>query len=175
MTRMTEAELAARGLRVAEGIGRRETRPAAGIGSINLAKSVRANDPAGKAKAKHPTLSKSEKVGAHKYHAVATDGPDGSGGTRRYPSKKGARLAQRLEAERLAGGIVAWAPEIGIPVGTLGTKAVRHLVDALVIIEVRPDGSFVGRFFEAKGFRVRSGERKRRALEERLGVKVEVY
>lgn len=110
----------------------------------------------------------------HKYSAVATDGPDGSGGQRRYQSKKGARLAQRLEAERLAGGIVAWVPEVSLPVGTLGTRAIRHIVDALVVLDVRADGSFVGRFCEAKGFRVREGERKRRALEQRLGVKVEV-
>jgi hypothetical protein len=110
----------------------------------------------------------------HKYSAVATDGPDGSGGQRRYQSKKGARLAQRLEAERLAGGIVAWVPEVSLPVGTLGTRAIRHIVDALVVLDVRADGSFVGRFVEAKGFRVREGERKRRALEQRLGVKVEV-
>lgn len=112
--------------------------------------------------------------GGHKYAAVATDGPDGAGGVRRYQSKKGARLAQRLETERHAGGIVAWVPEVGITVGTLGTRAVRHLVDALVILSVEPDGSFHGRFVEAKGFRVRAGERKRKALEQRLGVKVEV-
>jgi hypothetical protein len=125
--------------------------------------------------AKSFKLQNGAAVGGHKYRAVATDGPDGAGGTRRYQSKKGARLAQRLEAERHAGGIVAWVPEVGIAVGTLGTRAVRHLVDALVILSVESDGSFHGRFVEAKGFRVRAGERKRKALEQRLGVKVEVW
>lgn len=177
MTRMTEAEFAALGLKVAGSIGRKiHSSPAipscSPHGHAPQADSAAPSN--GKARRSGGDIQSKAARGGHKYGAVATDGPDGSGGTRRYPSKKGARLAQHLEAERLAGGIVAWAPEIGIPVGTLGAKAVRHLVDALAILEARPDGSFVGRFFEAKGFRVRSGEKKRRALEERLGVKVEV-
>lgn len=112
--------------------------------------------------------------GGHKYRAVATDGPDGLGGRRRYQSKRGARLAQRLEAERQAGGIVAWTPEVSVIVGTMGTRAVRHLVDALVVLAVEPDGSFHGRFVEAKGRDLAPGRRKRLALERLLGVRVEV-
>lgn len=114
------------------------------------------------------------KNGRHKYAAEPTEGPDGAGGTRRYRSKLEARLARRLEAERLAGGLVSFVPEVSIPVGAMGGKAVRHVVDQLAILEVRSDGTFVGRFVESKGFDAAVGKRKRAAVTRLYGLPVEV-
>lgn len=115
------------------------------------------------------------KAKPHKYRAsTGAQGPDGTGGTRTYRSKLEARLAQRLEAERQIGGVVAFVPEVSVPVGQMGGKTLRHVLDQLAILEVRPDGSFVGRFVEAKGFDAPAGRRKRLAFERAYGIKVEV-
>lgn len=111
---------------------------------------------------------------AHKYSATKTPGPDGAGGTMTHDSKKGAALATRLEQERQAGTIAAFAPEVSVIVGDLGGKHVRHRVDMLVIHEINDDGTFVGEWVEAKGFDAPAGKRKRLALERRLGTKVRV-
>lgn len=123
-------------------------------------------EPAGKAACAAPAK--------HKYHAVATDGPDGMGGTRRYPSKREARMAVRLEQEREVGGIRAWLPQVSVIVGHEGGKPTRHIIDALVMVDVRPDGSFVGRWAEAKGADLPRGKSKRLAFERITGCKVEV-
>jgi hypothetical protein len=114
------------------------------------------------------------KRGRHKYAAEPTDGPDGAGGTRKYRSKLEARLARRLEAERQMGGLVSFLPEVSVIVGTMGGKAVRHVIDQLAILEVRPDGTFVGRFVESKGFDAPAGKRKRLAFEKLTGLTVQV-
>ncbi len=114
------------------------------------------------------------KRGRHKYAAVAEDGPDGAGGQRKYRSKLEAKLARRLEAERQCGGLVSFVPEVSVPVGTMGGKTVRHVIDQLAILEVRSDGTFVGRFVESKGFDAPAGKRKRLAFTKLYGAPVEV-
>jgi hypothetical protein len=114
------------------------------------------------------------KKGRHKFAAEPTDGPDGAGGQRRYRSKLEARLARRLEAERQMGGLVSFLPEVSVIVGTMGGKAVRHVIDQLAILEVRPDGTFLGRFVESKGFDAPAGKRKRLAFEKLTGLTVQV-
>ena len=123
-----------------------------------------------------PTRSPAgERPATNKYHAAATTGPDGMGGTRRYPSKREARAAERLEQERSIGGIAAWLPQVGVTVGNVGGEKLRHVVDFLVIVEVEADGkTFRGRFVEAKGRDLLPGRRKRRALEALTGCKVEL-
>jgi hypothetical protein len=114
------------------------------------------------------------KRGRHKFAAEPTDGPDGAGGTRRYRSKLEARLARRLEAERQMGGLVSFVPEVSVPVGAMGGKAVRHVIDQLAILEVRPDGTFVGKLIEAKGMDLARGKQKREAVKSLYGLFVEV-
>jgi hypothetical protein len=113
-------------------------------------------------------------LGTAKYRAVAEEGPDGAGGRRIYRSKLEARLARHLDSLRQAGEIVAHIPEVSLPVGKLGAKIVRHVVDQMAIIEVRDDGSFVARFCEAKGFDTPTGKRKRKAVQEAYGIKIDV-
>lgn len=114
-------------------------------------------------------------VRRNKYGAQGTRrGPDGTGGERLYRSKLEARLAARLEQERQAGGLVSFIPECSIPVGKMGDRIVRHVIDQLAILEIRPDGSFVGRFVEGKGFDAPVGKRKRNAVTQLYGVVVEV-
>jgi hypothetical protein len=110
----------------------------------------------------------------HKYAAKATPGPDGTGGVRKYRSKLEAGLATRLEAERQAGGLVSFLPEVSVIVGYVGGRALRHVVDQLAILEIRHDGTFVGKLVEAKGFDTPVGKRKRKAILENYGLHVEV-
>lgn len=113
-------------------------------------------------------------LGIPKYRAVAEEGPDGAGGSRRYRSRLEARLARHLDALRQAGEIVCHIPEVSLPVGKMGAKTVRHVVDQMAIIEIRDDGSFVARFFEAKGFDTATGKRKRKAVQEAYGIPIDV-
>src|SRR5262245_32853950 len=92
-----------------------------------------------------------------KYRAVRTEGPDGAGGTREYRSKLEAKLAKRLEGERQIGALACFIPEVSIPIGSLGGKPVRHVIDQLMILEIHPGGVFLGKLVEAKGFDVEKG------------------
>lgn len=112
---------------------------------------------------------------ASKYGAVRTVGPDGSGGTREYDSKLSAKLARRLEDERLAGRIKGFIPEWSVPIGTADDgKPIRHRVDQLVIIDVLESGDFVCRAIEAKGRDLASGRAKRGVIRKFLGIPVHV-
>lgn len=84
----------------------------------------------------------------NKFNAVRTPGANG----RVYASKAEAKHAAKLEAMKQSGEIVAWAPQISIPIGP-GEKGrdIRYVADALLIIAVNPDGTFVGRLQDAKG------------------------
>lgn len=106
--------------------------------------------------------------------AHPTMGPSPAG-QRRYESKLGACLARRLTDEQVAGGIVSWIPEVSIPMGQADDgSSVRHRVDALAILEVRADGSFVGRFIEAKGRDLPAGRAKRAAVRRLYGTPIHV-
>jgi hypothetical protein len=110
-----------------------------------------------------------------KYNAVRTVGPDGSGGTREYDSKLSAKLARRLEDERLAGRIKGFIPEWSVPIGTADDgKPIRHRVDQLVIIDVLDTGDFVCRAIEAKGRDLPAGRAKRGVIRKFYGIPVYV-
>ena len=107
----------------------------------------------------------------NKYRAQRTVGPGG----RTYDSKAEARMAQRLEEERQAGGIVAWVPQVSLPCGRdENGRNVRYRADALVALEVRPDGSFVGRLLDRKGIDTPTSRTKRAALRSLYGLDVQV-
>lgn len=110
------------------------------------------------------------KVG-NKFKAKRTVGPGG----RIYDSKAEARMAQRLEEERQAGGIVSWVPQVSLPCGVdENGRDVRYRADALVVLEVRPDGSFVGKLLDRKGMDTPNSRTKRAALRMQTGLDVQV-
>lgn len=93
-------------------------------------------------------------------------------GPRRCASKREARHAEGLMRQTEAGEIVSFMPQVSIPVGKMGNRDVRAVIDALVILEVRPDGTFVGRFEDPTGKATAKKVAKFRAVEELYGVKV---
>lgn len=103
-----------------------------------------------------------------KYSAVRTVGPS-PGGARLFDSKKEARLARELEAERSIGGILDWIPQPSFEIGRDEKgRAVRYRADALVILSVNSeDGSFVGKLVDAKGIDTPNSRTKRAVLRSR--------
>jgi hypothetical protein len=101
--------------------------------------------------------------GRNKYNAVPT--PDSEG--RVHPSRLQATVTDRLRA-----GAHAVIPEVSIPLSPRPADRIR--IDALVILSVHPDGSFVGRFVEVKGLDIGAGKQKRRRFEDVYGVDIEV-
>ncbi len=106
-----------------------------------------------------------------KYRSVRTEGVGG----RTYDSKAEARLAQRLELERQAGAIVAAIPQVSLPCGRDEKgRDVRYRADFMTVLEVRPDGSFVGKLLDKKGVDTPASRAKRAALRQLWGLSVEV-
>lgn len=111
---------------------------------------------------------------ASKYGAVRTEGPS-PGGVRLFDSKKEARLARELEAERSIGGILDWIPQPSFEIGRDEKgRAVRYRADALVILSLNDDGSFVGRLVDAKGKDTQTSRTKRAVLRSRH-LNVEIF
>lgn len=111
---------------------------------------------------------------ASKYGAVRTEGPSPSG-QRVYASKAEARMARELEAERSIGGLHSWVPQVSLPMGTDEKgRTVRYMADALVVLEVRDDGSFVGMLLDKKGVDTPTSRAKRAALRALYGLSVEL-
>lgn len=109
-----------------------------------------------------------------KYRAVRTVGPSPMG-QRSYDSKAECAMARRLEEERHSGGCVSWAPQVSIPCGVDEAGLdVRYRADALVILEVRPDGTFVGKLLDRKGMDTPASRAKRAALRAIYGLSVEI-
>ena len=107
----------------------------------------------------------------NKYRARRTVGPGG----RVFDSKAEAQMARRLEEERAAGGIVSWIPQPSIPCGVdENGRDIRYRADALVVLAVNPDGSFVGRLLDRKGVDTPASRAKRGALRSLYGLSVEV-
>ncbi len=106
-----------------------------------------------------------------KYRAIRTEGVGG----RTYDSKAEKLLADELELERLAGGIVAAVPQVSIPCGRDEKgRDVRYRADFMVITEVRADGTFVGKFLDRKGIDTPTSRAKRAALRSLWGLSVEL-
>lgn len=102
-------------------------------------------------------------VKQNKYHAVPT--ADSTG--RVHPSKLQARITDRLRGEYLT-----VIPEVSIPLSDRQRDRIR--IDAMAIIKVNDDGSFVGRMIEIKGKDLGEGKQKRRRFEDEYGIPIEV-
>lgn len=109
-----------------------------------------------------------------KYNAVRTMGPSPLG-PRKFDSKAEARMASSLEERRKSGESRSWAPQVSIPIGVDEEgRDVRYRADAMEIIEVRDDGTFVGRLVDKKGMDTPASKAKRAALRAIYGLDVEV-
>jgi hypothetical protein len=116
-----------------------------------------------------PVITKAK--GPNKFRAVRTVGPGG----RVFDSRAEARMAQRLEEERQAGGIVSWVPQVSLPCGVDEKgRDVRYRADALVVLEVYPDGSFRGRLVDRKGMDTPASRAKRAALRQLYSLDTQV-
>jgi hypothetical protein len=109
-----------------------------------------------------------------KYNAVRTVGPSPLG-DRTFDSRAEALMARRLEEERHSGGCISWAPQVSIPCGVDDAgQFVRYRADALVILEVRSDGTFVGKLLDKKGLDTPTSRAKRSAVKAIYGLSVEI-
>lgn len=109
-----------------------------------------------------PAMLKPREV-VNKYHAQPT--ADSTG--RVHPSKLQARITDRLRGEYLT-----VIPEVSIPLSDRQRDRIR--IDAMAIIKVNDDGSFVGRMIEIKGKDLGEGKQKRRRFEDEYGIPIEV-
>lgn len=87
----------------------------------------------------------------------------------------GGRLCDsRLEArvaDRLRSLSVALIQQVSIPLSTRPRD--RMVLDFLIIEAINPDGSFRGRFADAKGMTTKDWTQKRRRFEDGYGLKIE--
>lgn len=116
-----------------------------------------------------------EPLARPKYNARKTVGVGPTGAPRTYDSKAEAVWAAGLNARKAAGEIASWVPQVSLESGVDEQgRAVRYVADALVILELRPDGTFVGRFADKKGMDTPTSRAKRAALRSLYGLDVEV-
>lgn len=110
-----------------------------------------------------------------KYGAIRTEGIGPNGERRVFDSRKEARAAREMNAEMSAGLIVSWVPQPSIPYGRRedGREA-RYRADALAVLQVNPDGTFVGRFVDVKGKDTEASRAKRDAIRQMYGLDVKV-
>jgi hypothetical protein len=107
-------------------------------------------------------------ISSNKYGAQRTSGRGPTGVMRLYDSKKEARGAIEMNAEKSAGLILDWVPQPGFEIGRdENGKAVRYRADALAILEVYEDGTFRGRLVDYKGKDTEASRAKRAALRAR--------
>jgi hypothetical protein len=113
--------------------------------------------------------------GVNKYHARLTLGIGPTGAPRTYQSKAEATWAVGLNRRQAAGEIRAWVPQVSLETG-IDEKghAVRYVADALIVLELREDGSFLGRLADRKGMDTPLSRAKRAALRSLYGLNVEV-
>ena len=118
-----------------------------------------------------PRLGPAASAKPNKYGARRTAGPGG----RVYDSKAEAAMARRLEEERQTGGIVSWIPQVSLPCGVDEKgRDVRYRADALVVLEVRADGTFIGKLMDKKGMDTPTSRAKRAALRSLYGIDTQV-
>jgi hypothetical protein len=103
----------------------------------------------------------------NKYHAVKVVQPDGTV----IDSKHEARVLAYLAHEG-----VAVIPQVSIPLGKnpQSGRMQRIRLDALVILEVRDDGTFVGKFVDAKGLQTRDWTTKRNWFEQLYKARINI-
>lgn len=111
---------------------------------------------------------------ASKYNAVRTQGPSPLG-PRTYDSKAEMLMGLTLENERKSGGCVSWIPQPSMPCGVdENGRDVRYRADALVILSVNDDNTFVGKFIDRKGIETPTSRAKRAAVKAIYGLSVEI-
>lgn len=110
-----------------------------------------------------------------KYGAIRTEGIGPNGERRVFDSRKEARAAREMNAEMSAGLIVSWVPQVSIPCGIAENgRRIRYRADALAILQVNPDGTFVGRLVDVKGRDTPASRAKRGALRQLHQLDVQV-
>jgi hypothetical protein len=111
-----------------------------------------------------------------KYRNVPTAGLDVAGASVRYDSRKEARVATEMNSEVSDGLIRSWVRQVSLPIGVdENDREVRIRIDALAVLEVNADGTFLGRFVDAKGKDTPNSRTKRAVLRERYGLDVKVF
>jgi hypothetical protein len=111
----------------------------------------------------------------NKFNAIRTEGAGPNGERRTYDSRKEARAARELNAEMSAGLIASWVPQVSLPMGKdEAGRDVRYRADALAVLQVNPDGTFVGRFVDVKGRDTSTSRAKRAALRALYQIDVKV-
>lgn len=107
--------------------------------------------------------------------AKKTQGLGPTGAPRLYDSRAEAIWASTLNARMAHGQIRTWIPQVSLECG-IGDSGLptRLVADALIILELRPDGSFVGRFADRKGVDTEKARAKRCALRSIYGIDVEL-
>jgi hypothetical protein len=108
-----------------------------------------------------PAPGKGKPARSHKYNAQPTEDAQGW----KHPSKLQARVTDCLRAS-----CKAVIPEVSIPLSPRPKDRIR--IDALVITDIEPDGSFSGYFAEIKGMDLGEGKQKRRRFEDAYGVSI---
>ena len=102
-----------------------------------------------------------DKIARNKYNAIAT--ADATGHV--HPSRLQADVTHRLrEAAR------AVICEVSMPLSSRKNDRIR--IDALQVIEINEDGTFVGRFVEAKSRDLDAGKQRRRRFEDAYGLQI---
>lgn len=118
--------------------------------------------------ATQPTPARLNKYGARK---TVGEGP--AGAPRTYDSAAEARFAAGLNLRRAAGEIAGWVPQVSLEVGTGESgRSIRYRADALEILELRADGTFVARLLDRKGRDTPNSRTKRAALRALCGLDV---
>ena len=94
--------------------------------------------------------------------------------TAKYRNQKteanGRTYDSKLEA-KVAGQIGPHIPQVSVPIG-IGNRRLR--LDFLVILEIHPDGSFTGKFADAKGIETDAWKIKAEAFKQAYGLEIEV-
>lgn len=93
---------------------------------------------------------------------------------RTYPSKLQAKHAKEYDMLVRSEKIVSWIPEISIPLTAPveGKRGVRMRVDALIVLEVYPNGEFLAKLEDSKGTATQDWENKNKFLREKYGIEV---
>lgn len=121
------------------------------------------------------TCPPNEPPRANKYRAERTVGTGPTGAPRCYDSKAEASFAEQLNQRVAAGELVSWVPQVSLPTGVDERQNdVRYRADALLVLELFPDGSFRGRLADRKGVDTPTSRAKRAALRATTGLDVEV-
>ncbi len=115
-----------------------------------------------------PRLAKALEAQEHKYHIAPKEARTYNGIV--YHSKREAEFAQQLDFRKQAGEIDFWLRQISLPLPG-GTE---YRVDFVTYEQVADTPLYEVHWIEAKGYKIRLGEIKRKQAEEIYGIVIEV-